>query len=188
LGEQYLENTSRRRKLGRPFFTDKQPYNFWHIGLIQLILPSAKIIDVRRHPLGCCFSNFSHHYASRSRAFTHRLGDLGRYYRDYVELMAHFDYALPGRIYRVIYENLVEDPETEIRRLLAYLELPFERKCMEFHENLRKIDSASSEQVRTPIFREGIDRWRHYNPWLAPLKAALGEVLDIYPEIPMFVT
>jgi tetratricopeptide (TPR) repeat protein len=180
LGERYLESTAPCRKLGRPYFTDKQPYNFWHLGLIQLILPNAKIIEVRRHPMGCCFSNFTHRYTTSSRPFTHRLSDLGRYYRDYVDLMVHFDRALPGKIYRVIYERLVEDPESEIRRLLDHLALPFETGCLEFYRNERELDSASSEQVRSPIFRDGVERWHRYEPWLGPLRTALGMAFDSY--------
>jgi tetratricopeptide (TPR) repeat protein len=183
LGEQYLDDTRVLRKLGRPHVIDKMPYNFWHVGLIHLILPHAKIIEVRRHPLDCCLSNFAHH-SYRTQPFIYRLSDLGRYYRDYVELMAHFDRMLPGKVHRIIYERLVADPETEIRRLLDHLELPFEEACLRFHENDRAFDSVSSEQVRTPIFHEGVGRWRDYEPWLGPLATALGPVLDAYPDVP----
>ena len=176
-GERYLERVQDSRLLGRPHFTDKQPYNFWHIGLIHLVLPHARIIDVRRNPLACCFSNFTQNFVTGSAPFSHRLADLGRYYRDYVDVMAHFDRVLPGRIYRLNYEQLVADPETEIRRLLGHLGLPFQSACLEFHRNDRAMDSASSEQVREPIFADAIDRWRNYEPWLAPLKAALGPAL-----------
>jgi hypothetical protein len=159
------------------------PNNFAHVGLIHLILPKAKIIDARRHPLGCCFSGFKQHFA-RGQGFTYDLVDLGRYYRDYVELMAHFDAVLPGRIHRVIYENMVADPEAEVRALLAYCGLPFEAACLKFHENDRAVRTASSEQVRRPINTDGLDQWRNFDPWLGPLKAALGPVLDAYPDPP----
>ena len=185
LGERYLERTRVHRKSGAPYFIDKMPNNFQHIGLIHLALPNAKIIDARRHPMACCFSGFKQHFA-RGQDFTYDLGDIGRYYRDYVELMAHYDDVLPGRIHRVVYENMVDDTETEVRRLLAYCGLPFEEACLRFFENERPVRTASSEQVRKPIFREGIDHWRHFEPWLAPLKSALGTVLDAYPAAPEF--
>src|SRR5450755_54949 len=185
LGEQYLSQTRIQRKTAAPYFIDKMPNNFAHIGLIQLALPHAKIIDARRHPLGCCFSGFKQHFA-RGQNFTYSLEDVGRYYRDYVELMAHFDAALPGRIHRVIYESMVEDTESEVRKLLEYCGLPFEAGCLRFYENERAVRTASSQQVRRPIFREGVDHWRHYEPWLDPLKDALGPVLGSYPAVPEF--
>jgi tetratricopeptide (TPR) repeat protein len=177
LGQTFLERTHVHRKLGRPFFIDKMPNNFRLIGLIHLILPNARIIDARRHPMASCFSAFKQHFA-RGHAFSYSLTDLGRYYRDYVELMAHFDSVLPGRIHRVIYENMVENTDGEIRRLLDYCGLPFEEACLRFHENKRAVRTVSSEQVRRPIFREGLDQWRHYEPWLGPLKEALGPALE----------
>jgi Flp pilus assembly protein TadD len=179
LGEAFLRRTRIQRKLGRPFFIDKMPNNFRHIGLIHLILPRARIIDARRHPLGSCFSAFKQHFA-QGQTFSYDLEDLGRYYRDYVALMAHFDRALPGRIHRVIYEDLVEDTEGEVRRLLDYCGLPFEAACLRFHENDRPVRTVSSEQVRRPIFKEGLDQWRRYEPWLDPLKAALGPALEAW--------
>jgi tetratricopeptide (TPR) repeat protein len=184
-GEQYLSQTRIQRKTGRPFFIDKMPNNFAHVGLIHLMLPNARIIDARRHPLGCCFSCFKQHFA-RGQAFTYDLAEIGRYYRDYVELMAHFDDVLPGRVHRVFYENMVEDTEGEVRRLLDYCGLPFEEGVLRFHENQRAVRTASSEQVRRPIFREGMDQWRHYEPWLDPLKQSLGRVLADYPAVPRF--
>ena len=177
LGDGFIAATRIHRKLGRPFFIDKMPNNFHHIGLIQLILPQAKIIDARRHPLGSCFSAFKQHF-HQGQAFSYDLADLGRYYRDYVALMAHFDEAAPGRVHRVIYEDLVEDTETEVRRLLDYCGLPFEPACLKFYENDRAVRTVSSEQVRRPIFRGGLDQWRRYEAWLAPLKAALGPALE----------
>ncbi len=185
LGEEYLARTAGQRKLGRAHFIDKMPNNFSHLGLIHLILPNAKIIDARRHPLGCCFSGFKQHFA-RGQGFTYDLTDLGRYYADYVALMDHMDRVLPGRVHRVIYENLVGDLETEVRSLLDYCGLPFEDACLRFHENDRAVRTASSEQVRRPIFTEGVDQWRKFEPWLGPLKTALGPVLDSYPDVPDF--
>jgi tetratricopeptide (TPR) repeat protein len=185
LGERYLAQTRIQRKTQAPYFIDKMPNNFAHVGLIHLILPNAKIIDARRHPLGCCFSGFKQHFA-RGQHFTYGLPDIGSYYRDYVELMAHFDTVLPGRIHRVAYETLIDDVEAEVRRLLAYCQLPFDERCLRFYENDRAVRTASSEQVRQPIYREGVDQWRHYEPWLAPLKQSLGEVLDAYPSVPAF--
>jgi tetratricopeptide (TPR) repeat protein len=183
LGQEFLDRTRVQRKLGRPFFIDKMPNNFAHVGLIHLILPNARIVDARRHPLGCCFSGFKQHFA-RGQAFSYDLTDIGRYYADYVALMAHFDAVLPGRVHRVIYEAMVADPEAEVRRLLDYCGLPFEAACLKFYENDRAVRTASSEQVRQPIFADGVDHWRHYEPWLEPLKAALGPVLDAYPAAP----
>lgn len=179
LGESYLDTTRFRRRRGRPRFVDKNPYNFLHIGLIHLILPNAAIIDVRRHPLACCWSNFSAHF-EMGALFAYRFGELGRAYADYVDVMAHFDAVLPGRIHRVIYEELVADPEKEIRRLLAHLDLPFEEACLAFHANARAMDSVSSEQVRRPIYRDALEQWRNYEPWLGPLKSALGPALDTW--------
>ncbi len=183
LGERYLERTRIQRKTAAPHFIDKMPNNFLHIGLIHLALPGARIIDARRHPLGCCFSAFKQHFA-RGQNFTYDLADVGRYYRDYVELMAHFDAVLPGRVHRVIYESMVEDTEREVRRLLDYCGLPFEERCLRFFENERPVRTASSEQVRQPIYRDGLEQWRHYDAWLEPLRHALGPVLDAYPAAP----
>jgi tetratricopeptide (TPR) repeat protein len=173
LGERFIEATRIQRKLDRPFFIDKMPNNFQHVGLIHLILPGAKIIDARRSPMAACFSAFKQHFA-RGQAFSYDLTDLGRYYRDYVELMAHFDAVLPDRVHRVAYEEMVEDTEGQVRRLLDHCGLPFEPACLRFYENERAVRTASSEQVRQPIFREGLDHWRNYEPWLGPLKDALG--------------
>ncbi len=182
LGEEFLERTRVQRKLGRPLFIDKMPNNFAHVGLIHLILPNAKVIDARRHPLGCGFSCFKQHFA-RGQGFTYDLADLGRYYSDYVELMAHFDEVLPGRVHRVIYEELVREPEAEVRRLLDYCGLGFEDPCLRFYENDRAVRTASSEQVRSPIFTDALDHWRRFEPWLGPLKAALGPHLEAYPSV-----
>ncbi|HEY5006350.1 MAG TPA: sulfotransferase [Caulobacteraceae bacterium] len=183
LGGDYLDWAAPLRKLGRPRFTDKAPWNFLHIGLIQLILPNAKIVDVRRHPLACCLSAFKQHFA-QGWDFSYGLADLGRYYADYVALMAHYDAVLPGRVHRVIYESLVADTETEVRHLLDYLGLEFDPGCLRFFDNPRAVATPSSEQVRTPIFTDALDHWRAFEPWLGPLKAALGPVLDAYPSAP----
>lgn len=185
LGEQYLRETLVHRKSSKPMFVDKMPNNFLHVGLIHLILPQAKIIDARRHPLGCCFSSFKQHFA-RGHHFSYNLEELGRYYRDYVELMAIYDEALPNRVHRVFYERLVDDPEGEIRRLLAYCELPFQESCLHFHENDRPVRTASSEQVRQPLYRSSLHAWQHFEKWLDPLKSALGSVLSEYPDVPCF--
>ncbi len=181
LGDEYLERTRIHRKRGTPFFIDKMPNNFAHVGLIQLALPNARIIDARRQPLACCFSVFKQHFA-RGQAFSYTLEELGRYYRDYIELMAHFDAVLPGRVHRVNYEELVADTEGEVRRLLRYCGLPFEQGCLRFYENDRAVRTASSEQVRQPIYREGIEHWRHYERWLGPLRDGLGPALAGYPS------
>ncbi|HET9448145.1 MAG TPA: sulfotransferase [Steroidobacteraceae bacterium] len=185
LGERYLEQTRIYRRTDAPFFIDKLPNNFAHTGLIHLILPRAKIIDARRHPLGCCFSGYKQHFA-RGQHFTYSLDDIGRYYRDYVELMAHYDAVLPGRVHRVFYERMIEDTEGEVRRVLDYCGLPFDERCLRFYENERAVRTASSEQVRRPIYREGVDHWLNYEPWLGPLKSALGAVLEHYPSVPKF--
>ncbi|MGN6818656.1 MAG: tetratricopeptide repeat-containing sulfotransferase family protein [Sphingomonas sp.] len=183
LGEEYLKRTRVQRRTDRPCFIDKLPNNWAHLPFIHLILPKAKIIDARRHPLGCCFSNFKQHFA-RGQAFSYGLDDMGRYYRDYVRLMAHVDRVLPGRVHRVLYEDMVDHTEREVRRLLDYCGLAFEPACIAFHETERAVRTASSEQVRQPIFREGTEAWKPFEPWLGPLEAALGDVLDAYPAAP----
>jgi tetratricopeptide (TPR) repeat protein len=183
LGEDYLKRASVQRRTDRPFFIDKLPNNWLFVPFIQLILPNAKIIDARRHPLGCCFSNFRQHYA-HGQAFTYDLEHVGRYYADYVRLMAHIDAVLPGKVHRVIYERMVDDTEGEVRRLLDYCGLKFETQVLEFYKTERAVRTASSEQVRQPIYRDATDEWRAYEPHLVPLKDALGDVLDAYPDVP----
>ena len=173
LGEQYLDSTKIYRKTGRPFYIDKMPFNWINAGLILLILPNARIIDTRRDGMSCCFSIFKQVIA-RGAEFAFDLADLGRFYNDYVDLMAHFDKMLPGRIHRVDYERMVNDTETEIRCLLAYCGVPFEEQCLRFWETRRSVATPSSEQVRRPIFRDALDHWRNYEAWLGPLKAELG--------------
>jgi len=185
LGDRYLATARLHRKLDRPHFIDKMGKNFAHLGLLHLILPNARIVDVRRHPLACCFSNFTQLYAN-GQDETYRFADLAQLYRDYVDLMDHLDRVLPGRVHRVFYEQLVADPEGEIRRLLDYLDLPFEQSCLEFHRNERAVSTISSEQVRRPMYTEARQHWRHYEPWLGPLKAALGSIAEAYPDVPPF--
>jgi tetratricopeptide (TPR) repeat protein len=180
MGAEYLERTRVHRRTGRPLFIDKMPNNWLHVPLIHLILPNATIIDARRHPMACCFSNFKQHFA-RGQAFSYDLAEMGRYYADYVALMDHVDAVLPGRVHRVHYEAMVADTEGEVRRLLDHVGLPFEPACLRFHENARAVRTASSEQVRRPIFREGLDQHRHYEAWLGSLRDALGPVLERYP-------
>jgi tetratricopeptide (TPR) repeat protein len=181
LGARYLAQTRAHRLLGRPHFIDKMGSNFRHLGLIHLMLPNARIIDARRAPLGCCFANFKQHF-HRGLWFTYSLEDLGRYYREYVNIMAHFDAVLPGRIYRVCYEDVVQDLEGEVRRLLDHCALPFEEPCLRFHETRRIVATVSSEQVRQPLYTEGVAQWRNFEPWLGPLKEALGELAVTPPD------
>ncbi len=172
-GQQYIDDTRIHRR-SAPFFVDKMPNNFRHIGLIHLILPNAKIIDARRHPMACGFSGYKQLFAE-GQQFTYDLADLGQYYRNYVELMDHWDAVLPGKVLRVQYENVVGDLETQVRRILDHCGLEFEPGCLSFHRTDRAVRTPSSEQVRQPIFTSGLDYWRNYEPWLDPLKDALGE-------------
>ncbi len=185
IGEDYLARTRVHRKLGRPFFVDKMPNNFLHVGFIHLILPNARIIDARRHPMACCLSNFKQHFA-RGQTFSYDLGDLGRYWRDYAGLMAHFDAVLPGRVHRVLYEDMVAEPEAQIRRLLDHCGLPFEEQCLRFYETERAVRTASSEQVRQPIFTDGVEQWRRFEPLLGELRDALGDAVETYPGMAEF--
>jgi hypothetical protein len=176
LGERYLAETQAYRT-GKPFFIDKMPNNFRHIGLIHLMLPNARIIDARREPMACCFSNLKQLFAA-GQEFTYSTEDIARYYRTYLELMRHWDEVLPGRVLRVHHEDVVADLDGSVRRLLDFCGLDFEPGCIEFHKTERSVRTASSEQVRRPINREGLDQWRHFEPWLEPLKAALGDALS----------
>jgi tetratricopeptide (TPR) repeat protein len=180
LGKRYMADT-RPYRGDRPFFIDKMPNNFRHIGLIHLMLPNAKIIDVRREPVACCFSNLKQLYA-RGQEFTYSIEDIARYYRAYLELMRHWNNVLPGRVLRVWYEDVVEDLEGNVRRILEFCSLEFEPACIEFYKTERSVRTASSEQVRQPIFREGLLQWRNYETWLGPLKNALGDALSSYRE------
>ncbi len=180
LGREYLDRTRIQRKTGRPLFIDKMPNNFVHTGFIHLILPNARIIDARRHPIGCCFSGYKQHFA-RGQAFSYDLSEIGRYWADYADLMDHFDRVLPGRIHRVFYEAMVAEPEAQIRALLGYCGLDFEPACLDFHKTERAVRTASSEQVRQPLYGSAVDHWQHFEKWLTPLRAALGSRLDSYP-------
>jgi tetratricopeptide (TPR) repeat protein len=176
LGGRYLEETAPLR-MGREHFTDKLPNNFSHVGLIQAILPRATIIDARRHPMDCCFSTFKQHFAE-GQTFSYDLDDLGRYYRCYLSLMEHWDAVLPGKVLHLQYEDLVHDPEANIRRLLDHCRLPFEAACLSFHETRRSVRTASAEQVRQPIYTSGVGHWRHFEQELQPLRKALGEIVE----------
>ena len=183
LGEEYLRRAAIQRHTDKPRFVDKMPNNWLHVALIRLILPNATIIDARRHPLACGFSNFKQHFA-RGQGFSYDLADMGRYYADYVRLMAHLDHAAPGRVHRVLHEAMIEQTEAEVRALLAACQLPFEPGCLAFHETARAVRTASSEQVRRPINRDGADVWRTFAHHLGPLEVALGPVLTAYPAAP----
>ena len=183
LGRGYLWNAGLRRRTKKPLFIDKMPNNWLHLGFILSILPNAKIIDARRHPMACCFSNFRQNFVA-GQEFTYDLNDIGRFYRDYVRMMAHFDEVVPGRVYRVIHERLVANPDEEVRRMLDFVGVEFEESCLRFYENKRAVRTASSEQVRRPINREGLDQWRNFDPWLGDLRQALGPIVDSYPDVP----
>ena len=181
LGAEYLARARDYRSTDKPRFIDKMPANWLHVGFIRLILPNAKIIDARRHPMAAGFSNFRQHYG-KGAAWTASLESIGRYYRDYLRLMRHFDRVLPGWVHHVINERLIEDFEPEVRRLLAFVGVEFEAACLEFHRSDRPVRSASAEQVRRPVNRDGVDQWRAFEPWLGPLKDALGPALEDWQE------
>ncbi|WP_260928747.1 tetratricopeptide repeat-containing sulfotransferase family protein [Novosphingobium sp. 9] len=183
LGADYLARAGVQRHTDRPLFVDKMPNNWVHAPFIRLILPNAKIIDARRHPMSCGFSNFKQHFA-RGQGFSYDLADMGKYYADYVRLMAHLDRVAPQMVHRVIYERMVDDTEAEVRALLAFCGLPFEPACLAFHETQRAVRTASSEQVRRPIYREGTQGWQTFAQHLEPLRSALGDVLEYYPDAP----
>jgi tetratricopeptide (TPR) repeat protein len=172
MGEDYIEATRVHRR-GAPFFIDKMPNNFRDIGFIHLILPNARIIDARREPLACCVGNFRQLFP-RGMEFKYSLEEIGRYYCGYVALMDHWDRALPGKVLRVQHEDVVNDLERSVRRMLDFLNLSFEPACLEFYKNPRRVRTVSSDQVRQPIHRDGLESWRRFEPWLAPLKAALA--------------
>ena len=176
-GDAFIADTAIHRKSGTPFFIDKMPNNFRHVGLIHLILPNAKIIDARRGAMSCCFSGFKQLFAE-GQEFTYGLDEIGHYYCDYVRLMEHWNTVLPGKILRVTYEDVVADLEPQVRRMLDFLGLPFEDTCMNFHQTARAVRTASSEQVRQPIFKSGVDQWENFSPWLDPLRAVLGPELS----------
>jgi tetratricopeptide (TPR) repeat protein len=181
LAEEYLSGARVYRSRGAPFFIDKMPNNFRHIGLLHLILPNARIIDARREPIACCFSNFKQLFAN-GQEFTYSIDDIARYYRTYLELMKHWDQVLPGRVLRVFHEDVVDDLEGNVRRLLDFCGLDFEAQCIAFHQTQRTVRTASSEQVRQGIYRGGLDQWKNFEPWLGPLQEALGDALTRYRE------
>jgi tetratricopeptide (TPR) repeat protein len=183
LGAEYLDRTRAFRRTNRPYFVDKQAGNWVNVGFIKLILPNARIIDTRRHPMACGFSNFKQLYDA-GVFFSYSLESIGRCYSNYLRLMDHFDEVLPGSVHHVLNERLIDDPEGEIRRLLDYVGVPFDPACLEFHKSERAVHSASSEQVRRPLNRDGVDYWRRYEPWLGPLKEALGNALDDWGKVP----
>jgi tetratricopeptide (TPR) repeat protein len=178
LGEKYLRDT-RVYRGDKPYFIDKMPNNFRHLGLIHLMLPNAKIIDARREPMACCFSNLKQLFAT-GQEFTYSIEDIARYYRTYLDVMQHWDEVLPGRVLRVYHEDVVDDLEGNVRRILDFCSLPFEPACLEFHKTERSVRTASSEQVRRPIFRDGLDQWTKFEPYLTPLKKMLGDALARY--------
>lgn len=179
LGAEFLDRTRIQRKTDKPFFIDKLPNNWAYAGFIHAIFPNARIIDARRHPMDCCFSNFRQHFA-KGQGFSYDLEHIGRYYADYVRVMDHYDAVLPGRIHRVIHEELLDEPEAVVRQLLEYLQLRFEDGCLEFYRNRRAVRTASSEQVRRPLNRDGVDQWVAYAQWLGPLEDALGDLPQTY--------
>jgi tetratricopeptide (TPR) repeat protein len=178
-GTAYIEDT-RFHRAGAPRFIDKMPNNFMHVGLIHMILPHAKIIDARRHPVASCFSNFKQLFAD-GQEFTYDLDEMARYYRAYTALMDHWDRVLPGKVLRIHYESVVEDLEGQLRSLLDFLELPFEPQCLDFHRTGRSVRTPSSEQVRQPIFRRGVEQWRNFEPYLVKLRERLQDLVDTYP-------
>ena len=179
LGQEFLDRSKVQRG-GAPFFIDKAPNNFMHTGLIKLILPNARIIDARRHPMASCFSCYTQLFA-KGQTFTYGLSNIGRYFCDYVRVMDHWDSVLPGHVLQVQYEDVVADLETQVRRILDFCDLPFEESCLNFYKTDRAIRTPSSEQVRQPIYRGALELWRNYDAHLGELKASLAPVLDRYP-------
>lgn len=184
IGEEYLERTRSFRMTDRPYFVDKLPANWMSLGLIRLALPNAKIIDARRHPMACGFSNFKQNYAM-GVTFSYSLESIGHFYRDYVRFMDHFDQIQPGAVHHVINERLIDNPEGEVRAMLEFIGVPFDSACLEFHANKRAVHTPSAEQVRRPINRDGVDHWRHYESWLDPLKQAVGPALEKWDKSPL---
>lgn len=180
MGERFLAETRIHRRLGRPFFIDKMPNNFWHVGLIQLILPRSIIIDLRREPMACCFGNLKQLFGTTNQEFVYSVDDIARHYRTYLDLMRHWDNVLPGRVLHVQYEDVVEDVGDSVRRIIDHCGLRFEPACLAFHQTQRSVRTPSSEQVRQPINREGLSSWRAYAQWLGPLETALGDAATRY--------
>ncbi|PKP92994.1 MAG: sulfotransferase family protein [Alphaproteobacteria bacterium HGW-Alphaproteobacteria-16] len=180
LGQRFLSEARDYRRIGRPFFIDKMPNNFWHIGLIHMILPRSTIIDIRREPMACCFSNLKQLFGTSNQEFTYGMDEIASYYRCYLDLMRHWDAVLPGRVLRVGYEDVVDNLAGTTRAILGHIGLPFEPACLSFHENTRSVRTPSAEQVRQPISRDGLDQWSHYARWLDPLRDSLGDALTAY--------
>ena len=183
LGKQYMAACAPYRKRGAPLFIDKMPANFYHIGLIKLMLPNARIIDIRRDPMGNCFAAFKQYFFS-AQTYSYDLGKVAEYYREYLSVMTHYESATSGFIHRVHYNELIENPEAEVRRLIAFLGLEFEEACLSFWRNSRPVATHSSEQVRRPIYRDALDLWRNYEPWLDPLRESLGDALQTWDQRP----
>ncbi len=177
LGQQYIDETKIHRD-DAPFFIDKMPNNFRHIGLIKSILPNAKIIDARRHPVACCFSGFKQLFAE-GQEFSYSLDDIGQYYNDYVTLMKHWDEVVPKQVLRVQYENVIANIESQVTAILDYCGLPFESACLEFHKTERAVRTASSEQVRQPLYKSGVDQWQNFEPYLQPLISKLAPSMPV---------
>ena len=177
LGKAYIYHSNAHRRLDLPCFTDKMPANFSHVGLISMILPNAKIIDARRHPMGTCVANYRQLYA-QGKNQTYDLVDFAEYFLEYIRIMDHWQEVLPGRVLRVQYEDVVADLDGQTRRLLDHCKLPWEAACLDFHRNARPVNSASAEQVREPIYTEAVDFWKHYEPYLEPIREVLAPVLS----------
>ncbi len=184
IGEEYIERTRSFRSTGKPHFVDKLPANWMNLGLIRLALPNARIIDARRHPMACGFSNFKQNYASGIN-FSYSQESIGHFYRDYAHFMDHIEALQPGAVHRVLNERLIDDPEGEVRRMLDFVGVPFDPACLEFHRNTRAVQTPSAEQVRRPINRDGVDYWKHYERWLTPMKEALGDTLEKWDKPPL---
>ena len=181
IGAEYLERTQPFRRTGRPWFVDKLPANWLNLGLILLALPDARIVDARRHPMACGFSNFKQLYATGVN-YAYSLESIGRFYRDYLRLLRHFDSLRPGAVRHVVNERLIDDPRAEVERLLGYVGVPFDARCLDFHRNDRAVQTPSAQQVRRPLNRDGVDAWRAYEPWLGELKAALGAAVEDWAD------
>jgi hypothetical protein len=182
IGTDYLARVTPLRKTDRPHFIDKLPNNWLFAGFIRLILPNARIIDARRHPMSCGFANFRQHFA-RGQHFTYDLADIGAYYVDYLRMMRHMDAILPDKVHHVIYEQMVAESERTIRDLLAACALPFEATCLAFHESRRAVRTPSSEQVRMPIYTQGTENWQSFAPWLGPLQENVGDIVNSYNDL-----
>jgi hypothetical protein len=183
LGDHYLDECTAYRRTSRQYFIDKTPWNWRDGGLIRLILPHAKIVDVRREPMAACFAMYKLQLEVGSE-FPYGFRNLAHFYTQYTRMMAHYETVMPGRIHFLSYERLVDDTENEIRRLLAYCGLPFEENCLRFWETNRAVATPSGEQVRQPIYRGALEQWKNFEPWLGPLKDALAEAQNAIATTP----